>query len=137
MNVSRARFLTACGAALVGGTLEVRGQGLSGLWFASAASGPTAAEFRKQLETTFQVRTPDGALQDLRLVEVVGRTVDRRIEQFSLIFLSAPGTPLADGTYEVRHSVMEMSPIFISSVGRASSEYVTYEACFSRLLSGA
>jgi hypothetical protein len=63
--------------------------------------------------------------------------MDRRIEQFSLIFRGAAGTPLADGTYDLRHGAIEMAPIFISAVGRASGEHVTYEACFSRLLSGA
>lgn len=137
MNVSRARFLTACGAVLVGGAVDASGQGLTGLWFASATSSPAAADFKRQLQTTFQVQSPEGTVQELLLVEVVGRAMDHRTEQFSLIFHGDAGTPLADGTYDVRHRAMQMSPIFIGVVGRRSGDDVTYEACFSRVLSEA
>ena len=83
------------------------------------------------------MRSTDGTVQELLLVEVSGRATDHRIEQFSLIFRGDAETPLADGTYDVSHGAMKMSPIFIGGVGRASGAHLTYEACFSRLLSEA
>jgi hypothetical protein len=143
MRVSRATFLKAFGTALFGARVDARAL------LQSAAQGPTlpeppraagpvqladadAALFRPHLNTSFSVRSGDLAPARFVLAKVPERAVTRNVEQFSLIFHSAPDTALPQGTHSFHHPSLGAFDLFIVPIGAPNGRRTAYQACFSR-----
>jgi Domain of unknown function (DUF6916) len=94
-----------------------------------------AAVFRRQVDTTFLVRSDTGARVALRLAAVVDHPVCAHIEQFSLIFDAPGGTIDLHGTRECEHRILGIFDLFIVPIGATTSSPSAYEACFSRFVS--
>jgi hypothetical protein len=94
----------------------------------------SAAHFHPLLHDTFTVRSAEGARLPLVLARVTERPTVAGVEQFSLEFHASPGTSLLHGTHAFRHRRLGAFDLFITPVGAATSQLMTYEACFSRRL---
>ena len=144
-GLSRGGFLQVLGAAMLwpwlGGT---RLSAAVDDWF-STPTAPAAtrfqvqdggaALFRRQVDTTFLVRSDTGAPVALRLASVVERPVCEHIEQFSLIFDAPDGTTDLHGTRECEHRILGLFDLFIVPIGATTASPSAYEACFSRFVS--
>ena len=146
MRVSRATFLKALGAAAIGAgvggrTLLASAAGLSNVPELPRAGGrfglldAEAGHFRPHLNTSFAVRSADGAPGRLVLVEVAERPITRDVEQFSLIFHAPAATAVPQGTHAVHHHVLGDFDLFIVPIGAPNGRRTVYQACFSRHLS--
>jgi hypothetical protein len=146
MKVSRAAFLKACGAALLGVGVDASAlldtsvqQSRSttpapagaGLQMASAG----AERFRQQLKTSFAVHSADGTRVRLVLAKVLESPITRNVEQFSLIFHAPAGTGMPHGTYAFQHDALGHFDLFIVPIGAPNEVRSLYQACFSRHLS--
>jgi len=145
MNISRAGFLKACGAALLGVRIDARALLDTSAQSASttpAAAGagvqmasPVAERFRQQLNTSFAVHSGDGARVQLVLAKVLESPITKNVEQFSLIFQAPAGTGMPHGTYAFEHFALGDFDLFIVPVGAPNRRRTLYQACFSRHLS--
>lgn len=83
---------------------------------------------------TFVLRRPDGALQDLELVEVcdLGRRVmpGGELSNYSLTFLARASAPLPQAIYHLEHAVLGPMDVFLVPIGR-DTEGIRYEAIFN------
>ena len=140
MNVSRAGFLKICGAVLLGRSADASPTGASISDAAAALGGTgsafqvehaTAALFLGHVNTTFTVRSAEGAGLPLRLARVTERPLTHDVEQFSLGFDAASAAPLPCGTHTLHHPTLGAFDLFMAPVG-AGSRRTEYEACFSR-----
>lgn len=89
-------------------------------------------EFAAQTNSVFQLSEFSPALK-IVLIEVSERKTSARQELFSLFFLGASETPLAQRTYEMKHERLGEGFLFLVPVGR-DDEGTRYEAAFNRLL---
>ena len=131
MKISRAGFLKACGAAIIGASLP--GWRLFETYAAAwSPAGPetSASLFHPHVGTTFAI---DGVSQRVRLAEVIEQPLHEHIEQFSLLFHAPAADSTAHGTYTFRHAALGKIDMFITPVG-APSGTIVYQACFSRFL---
>jgi hypothetical protein len=145
MKISRAAFLKACGAALLGVRVDARAL-LDTSAQQSASTTPAAAgagfqmvsagaeRFRQQLNTSFAVHSGDGDRVQLVLAKVLESPITKNVEQFSLIFHAPAGTGMPHGTYAFQHDALADFDLFIVPVGAPSRRRALYQACFSRHL---
>jgi hypothetical protein len=146
MKVSRAAFLKACGAALLGVGVDARAllhtsvQQLSattaapaGAAFQMASAG--AERFRQQVNTSFAVHAEDGTHVRLVLAKVFELPITKDVEQFSLIFHAPAGTGMPHGIYAFQHDALGHFDLFIVPIGAPNRRRTLYQACFSRHLS--
>jgi len=94
-----------------------------------------AALFRRQVHTSFFVRSETGERVALRLESVVERPVTAHIEQFSLTFHAPDGATDLHGTRACEHPVLGHLDVFVVPIGAATARPRLYEACFSRFVS--
>jgi len=145
-KVSRAAFLKACGAILLGAGVDARallGDGAppSGAAQPAPAGSPIqwhnadAERFRQQLNTPFDIRSADGTRARLILAKVVERPMTKDVAQFSLIFHAPPATTAPQGIYAARHHALGDFDLFTVPIGAPNSRRTLYQACFSRHLS--
>lgn len=136
MRVSRAQFLAACSAAVVGSTFDAAAStSLPDLVFDISVAGPRLQDFSALIGTPFRLAaTTDAAGQALVLARVHDRGRDQRFEQFSILFQGDAATRIEDGIHELHHASLGRLDLFIASIGATTSGQVTYEACFSRLI---
>jgi hypothetical protein len=146
VKVSRGQFLTTCGAALLGAGLDA-----PSLADASVAVEPRAGvararfarfdidharaiDFRPHVSSVLDVRAPadPASPRRLTLMDVVERTGDSRLEQFSVVFAGPASAPLTDGIHQCRHPRLGRFDLFIVAIGRRDGGRARYEACFSR-----
>jgi len=140
MTVSRAAFLRACSAALLGVRVDARALLDTGVQLPPArtiepARAAGAERFRQQLNTVFAVHTADRANVRFVLAKVSERPITRNVEQFSLIFHAPAGTTVSDGTYGFEHRSLGHFELFIVPIGTPDDRRAVYQACFSRHLS--
>jgi uncharacterized protein DUF6916 len=83
---------------------------------------------------TFVLRRPDGALQDLELVEVhdLGRRAmpGGELSNYSLTFLARAPAPLPQAIYHLEHAVLGPMDVFLVPIGR-DPEGIRYEVIFN------
>jgi Domain of unknown function (DUF6916) len=140
MTLSRAAFLKACGAALLGVRVDARALLDTGVQLQPArtiepARAAGAERFRQHLNTPFLVRAADGSSVGLVLVKVTDRPITKNIEQFSLIFHAPAGTTVSQGTHGLEHHALGDMDLFIVPIGAPDDRRTVYQACFSRHLS--
>lgn len=143
--VSRGRFLKVFGSSLLWPWLELDGlaAAVTDVVSRKPAQSRTRVDvvegsaewFRRQLSTTFLVRTDTGGVVALRLVSVVAGPVSSQIEQFSLIFHARDEATAPDGMFACEHPTLGHLDLFIVPIGATNSRPRVYEACFSRFLS--
>ncbi len=146
MKVSRAGFLKACGAALLGVGVDARAlldtsvqqsdsttPAPAGAGFQMASAG--AERFRQQLKTSFAVHAADGTRVRMVLAKVLELPITENVEQFSLIFHAPAGTGLPHGTHAFQHDALGHFDLFIVPIGAPNRRRALYQACFSRHLS--
>lgn len=143
MRVSRSTFLKAFGAAIVGAGVDARtlvasAAGLSNVPELPRAGGrfglldAEAGHFRPHLNTSFAVRSTDGASARLVLAEVAERPLTRNVEQFSLIFHAPVATTVPQGIHAFHHQALGDFDLFIVPIGAPNGRRTVYQACFSR-----
>jgi hypothetical protein len=151
VRVSRARFLEACGIALLGARVDPRalgsiishdGDDMTAVRSNRAEAGrhgdrfqlqdARASFFLQHLNTSFSVRSTDGTRARLVLAEVSERPVTKDVEQFSLIFHAPAGAAVRDGTHAFQHPALGDFNLFIVLVGASNPRRTVYQACFSR-----
>jgi hypothetical protein len=146
MNISRAVFLKACSAALLGVGVDARAlldtsAQQSGSTTPPSAGGALqtgsagAARFRQQLTTLFTVHSDDGACIQLMLAKVLESPIIKNVEQFSLIFHAPAGANFPHGTHAVQHDALGRFDLFIVPIGAPNRRRTLFQACFSRHLS--
>jgi len=92
---------------------------------------PTAAQFREQIATSFEVAHPAGAIP-LRLADVSDERLAGGFVFFS-VFLHGPSDRLLpQATYTMQHPVLGPLDLFIVPVLGSNHERIIYEAAFSR-----
>jgi hypothetical protein len=83
---------------------------------------------------TFVLRLPDGAPQDLELVEVrdFGRraTPGGELSNYGLTFLARAPAPLPQAIYHLEHAALGPMDVFLVPIGR-DTEGIRYEAIFN------
>ena len=83
---------------------------------------------------TFVLRRPDGAAQDLELVEIrdFGRraTANGELSNYGLTFLARAQAPLPQAIYRLEHAALGPMDVFLVPIGR-DAEGVRYEAIFN------
>jgi hypothetical protein len=147
VDVTRGSFLKLCGAALLGQRVD------ASPWLAAAGgqapfvdagprrdiglNDPSAAMFRRHLNTTFRVRMCQDAHVRLILARVEDGPACADIDQFSLLFHGPAAADLLHGTYAFRHSQLGAFDLFIAPIGVPDRRRSVYEACFSRLVRSA
>ena len=148
MSLSRAAFLKTCCAALLGARVEPLGllettappSSATGSAHTTVSGGrfqlhdADANLFRPHLNTTFAVRSADGARARLMLAEVVEPPLTKNVEQFSLIFHAPSGTTVPQGTHALRHPALGDLDLFIVPIRAPNGRRTVYQACFSRHL---
>ena len=142
MTLSRAAFLKACSAALLGVRVDARAFLDTGVQLQPARTiepaGASGAErFRQQLNTVFAVHTADGVKVGFVLAKVSEHPITRNVEQFSVIFHAPAGTAVSQGTHGFQHHALGNLDLFIVPIGAADSRRAVYQACFSRHLTAA
>jgi hypothetical protein len=95
----------------------------------------TAPLFLQHLNTSFSVRSADGASALLVLAKVIEGPDTKNVEQFSLIFHAPAGAAVRDGTHAVQHPALGDFNLFIVPVGASNLRRTVYQACFGRHLS--
>jgi hypothetical protein len=82
----------------------------------------------------FVLRLPDGATQDLELVEIrdFGRraTANGELSNYGLTFLARAQAPLPQAIYRLEHALLEPMDVFLVPIGR-DAEGIRYEAIFN------
>ena len=91
--------------------------------------------FNARRGETFVLRLPDGAAQDLELVEIrdFGRraTANGELSNYGLTFLArAAQAPLPQAIYRLEHAALGPMDLFLVPIGR-NAEGVRYEAIFN------
>jgi hypothetical protein len=144
MKMSRAAFLRACGAALLGVGVDARA-------LLETAAGPLAVPerahpgsdvpfergadtFREHLNTSFAVRSADGTRARMVLTQIVDLPITKNVEQFSLIFHAPPAATVPQGTHTFHHQALGDRDLFIVPIGVPNGRRTVYQACFSRHL---
>lgn len=94
----------------------------------------TQQEFKRHLNTKFQIAAEDRDPIELELVEVTPyrgkETEDTRMERFSLLFLGPPTVQLPQYTYPLQHPELGVCHIFLVPVG-GGEKGLEYEAVFN------
>lgn len=137
MTVSRAAFLKACGATLLGVRVDARAlleTGVQRVETIEPAGAAGAERFRQQLNTSFTVRAAGGTV-GFMLARISERPITKNVEQFSLIFHAPAGTAVPDGTHGFQHPALGEFELFIVPIGAPDNRRSAYQACFSRHLS--
>ena len=136
MKVTRAEFLAACGAGMIGTAVKPHALDGAAAAMTNDVRSPALNDFRNQVGTTFEV-DPSGESQPVVLVEVRDRSIEWRVEQFSLLFRGAADAARGEGTYAFHHVVLGGVPLFVVPLwpAGARAQYVHYEACISRFRS--
>ena len=137
--MSRAAFLKACSAALLGVRVDARALLDTGVQLQpertiEPAGAAGAERFRRHLNTAFAVHTADGANVGFVLAKVSERPITKNVEQFSLIFHAPAGTAVAQGTHGFQHHGLGNLDLFIVPIGAPDDRRTVYQACFSRHL---
>jgi hypothetical protein len=101
----------------------------------SAASLPSAAQFRAEVETMFQVNHPLGPIP-LRLASMSDERVTGGFVFFSLFFHGPSDRLMPQGIYPMEHAVLGQFDLFIVPVLGSNHERIVYEAGFSRAVEG-
>ena len=70
---------------------------------------------------------------EAELVEVAARTQSKRQEQFSLLFKAPNRAPIEQGLYDVEHSELEKTALFLVPVGQDETT-ISFEAVFNLLV---
>jgi uncharacterized protein DUF6916 len=82
----------------------------------------------------FVLRLPDGATQDLELIEVhdLGRreTPGGELSNYGLTFLARGTAPLPQAIYHLEHPMLGPMDVFLVPIGRGA-EGIRYEAIFN------
>ena len=142
MNLSRRRFILACGAAgMAAGFVPVGGASARLLGSADQIAGPkkgtvmlktlSRAVFEPLVDTSFHVSDGAGQAAAMKLVEVSAGRASSGFESYSLLFLGPARPSPAQGTYRFEHPDLGRFDIFIVPIGR-KGEGVYYEAIFNR-----
>jgi hypothetical protein len=92
---------------------------------------PTAAQFREQMETSFEVTHPSGKIP-LRLAGVSEERVAGGFVFFSVFFHGPSDRLLPQATHTMQHPVFGSLDLFIVPVLGSNHERTVYEAAFSR-----
>ena len=102
----------------------------------STATLPTAAQFRDQVGTIFEIDHPSGPIP-LRLASMSDERVAGGFVFYSLFFHGPSDRLLPQGIYPMEHAVLGRLDLFIVPVLGSNHERIVYEAAFSRAVEGA
>ena len=144
MDVTRGNFLKLCSASLLGHRVG------ASPWLAAAGDqapfvddgprrdvglrDPSAALFRRHLNTAFRVEGCHDAPVRLILARVEDGPAGADVEQFSLVFHGPAAVDVLHGTYAFRHPQLGAFDLFIAPIGVPDTRRSVHEACFSRLV---
>ena len=123
MKFTRKQFLTSMATGLAATALPAR------VLKAVSRPLPPSARFESQVGSSFQFRSPKGAVTDLVLERFENKAASNGTTQFSLAFADSSKTPLAEETYDVHHPALGNFKMFIIPTGQDG----TYRADFNLL----
>jgi hypothetical protein len=92
----------------------------------------THEEFRKHLNTVFQIQLNESEMIDLELVQVSEQKLSRVQERFSVVFRGTNESFLGQGMRALEHDQMGRFSLFLVPLGR-DDEGAYYEAVFNHL----
>lgn len=93
----------------------------------------TLQTFTPLLGSRFELRSPDGSVMALELIEanaVGGAAPNAARDPFSLVFRAAGAPVLGQGTYRLAHVDLDVFDLFIVPI-RRDAQGTSYEAVFA------
>jgi len=96
------------------------------------AVATTHEAFSQNLNTKFQLLTPDAGCIELELISVSELLTSPRQERFSIFFRGPQGISLPQAIYEFQHERMGSFELFIVPVNQDGAG-IYYEAVFNRI----
>ena len=141
MTASRRRFLVYSGTAALS-TVVAIATGSHNVGQAKTARSLTrnnaamaqmhAATFKPLEQSTFRIQGKSGSTP-LKLMQVSEHPMEANMEQFSLAFEGSRQTPLAQGTYRLKHPQLGQMDLFLVPAAPGNRSQ-SYNATFSRVL---
>ena len=111
MQVTRKGFIASVSTAIAAAVALPQASALADVLPRSVKGDPT--KFSSHVGSSFQLSRADGTREVVVLRDVLKAKSHPRTEQFSLVFTSPNGAPLAEGTYKMRHTEMGSLDLFL------------------------
>jgi hypothetical protein len=91
----------------------------------------TLEMFREHLNSKFRMHYDASNVADVELIQVTDLSPNRRLLQFSVLFLAPSDTPIAQRTYRLTHPHLGELDLFLVPIAK-DDRGVHYEAVFNR-----